>query len=44
MRGNTYNVRNLFERLESLPSDPWADFNKTRQSITAAMKKALGMK
>ncbi len=42
VRGNTYNVNNLFERLESLPADPWADFNKTRQSITAAMKKAVG--
>jgi bifunctional non-homologous end joining protein LigD len=44
VRGNSFNVRNIFERLESLPSDPWADFNKTRQSITAAMKKAVGMK
>jgi bifunctional non-homologous end joining protein LigD len=44
VRGNTYTIRNIFERLESLPSDPWADFYKTRQSITAAMKKAVGMK
>ena len=44
VRGNTYTVRNLPERLASLKSDPWADFNKTRQSITAAMKKAVGMK
>lgn len=44
VRGNTYTVRNIFERLESLPSDPWADFNKVRQSITVAMKKAVGMK
>ncbi|HEV2851578.1 MAG TPA: DNA ligase D [Thermoanaerobaculia bacterium] len=44
VRGNSFNVRNIFERLENLPSDPWADFNKTRQSITAAMKKAVGMK
>ena len=34
----------LPERLENLPSDPWADFFKVRQSITAAMKKAVGMK
>ena len=34
----------LPERLESLPSDPWADFFKVRQSITAAMKKAVGMR
>jgi DNA primase len=34
-------VRNLPERLESLPGDPWADFNTVRQSITAAMKKKI---
>ncbi|MFL6201040.1 MAG: DNA ligase D [Thermoanaerobaculia bacterium] len=44
VRGNTYTVRTLPERLETLPSDPWADFFKVRQSITAAMKKAVGMK
>lgn len=44
VRANTYNVRNLPERLASLPADPWADFLKERQSITAAMKKAVGMK
>ncbi|HEY3567739.1 MAG TPA: DNA ligase D [Thermoanaerobaculia bacterium] len=44
VRGNTYTLRTLPERLESLPSDPWADFFKVRQSITAAMKKAVGMK
>jgi bifunctional non-homologous end joining protein LigD len=44
VRGNTYTVRTLPERLENLPSDPWADFFKVKQSITAAMKKAVGMK
>ncbi|HSG40892.1 MAG TPA: DNA ligase D [Thermoanaerobaculia bacterium] len=44
VRGNTYTIRNIFERLESLPADPWDGFNKVRQSITAAMKKAVGMK
>ncbi|HEV2846555.1 MAG TPA: DNA ligase D, partial [Thermoanaerobaculia bacterium] len=44
VRGNTYTIRNIFERLESLPADPWEGFNKVRQSITAAMKKAVGMK
>jgi bifunctional non-homologous end joining protein LigD len=44
VRGNTYTVRTLPERLESLPSDPWEGFNKVRQSLTAAMKKAVGMK
>ena len=44
VRGNTYTLRTLSERLEKLPADPWADFFKVRQSITAAMKKAVGMK
>jgi bifunctional non-homologous end joining protein LigD len=44
VRANTYTVRNLPERLESLGEDPWAGFLKERQSITAAMKKAVGMK
>ncbi|MEA2563463.1 MAG: bifunctional non-ous end joining protein LigD [Acidobacteriota bacterium] len=44
VRANTYTVRNLPERLEGLEADPWADFLKERQSITAAMKKAVGMK
>ncbi len=44
VRANTYTVRNLPERLESLDADPWADFLKERQSITVAMKKAVGMK
>ena len=44
VRANTFNVRNLPERLESLQADPWADFLKERQSITAAMRKAVGMK
>ena len=44
MRANTYTVRNLPERLESLPADPWEGFNKVRQSLTAAMLKAVGVK
>jgi bifunctional non-homologous end joining protein LigD len=43
VRANTWTVRNLPDRLESLPADPWADFAKVRQSITAAMK-AIGKK
>ncbi|HSS75189.1 MAG TPA: DNA ligase D [Thermoanaerobaculia bacterium] len=41
VRANTWTVRNLPDRLEALPGDPWADFDKVRQSITAAMKKRL---
>jgi len=43
VRGNTYTLRTLPERLEKLPSDPWEGFNQVRQSITAAMKKAVGL-
>ena len=35
--------QSLPERLENLESDPWEGFYQVRQSITAAMKKALGM-
>ncbi|HEV7505603.1 MAG TPA: DNA ligase D [Thermoanaerobaculia bacterium] len=41
VRANTFTVRNLPERLESLPGDPWEGFTKVRQSITAAMAKRL---
>jgi bifunctional non-homologous end joining protein LigD len=44
VRADAFNVRNLFERLESLPEDPWKDFDRVRQSITAAMRKALDLK
>ena len=44
VHGDHWNVRNLPERLESLGADPWEEFSKVRQSITAAMKKAVGMK
>jgi len=44
VRGSYFNVRNVPERLESLDADPWAEFSTIRQSITAPMKKAVGMK
>lgn len=43
VHGDHWNVRNVPERLESLKADPWEEFSKVRQSITAAMKKAVGM-
>ncbi|WP_027798789.1 DNA ligase D [Paraburkholderia dilworthii] len=39
--GDQWNIRNLHERLSELKSDPWADYAKTRQRITAAMRKRL---
>jgi bifunctional non-homologous end joining protein LigD len=38
-----FTLLNVRERLESLKRDPWADYWKTRQRITPAMKKALGL-
>lgn len=39
---NQWHIGNLRERLNDL-DDPWADYGKTRQSITAAMRKQLGL-
>jgi len=38
-----FTVMNVPERLRSLGADPWADYGKTRQAITPAMRKALGI-
>jgi bifunctional non-homologous end joining protein LigD len=38
-----YTVENLPSRLASRRRDPWKDLAKTRQAITAAMKKKLGV-
>lgn len=39
---NQWNIANLAERLGEV-DDPWADFAKTRQSITARMRKQMGL-
>ncbi|MFM0300053.1 DNA ligase D [Paraburkholderia sediminicola] len=39
--GDQWTIENVHERLEDLRRDPWADYAKTRQRITAAMKKSL---
>ncbi|PTR00427.1 ATP-dependent DNA ligase LigD phosphoesterase module /ATP-dependent DNA ligase LigD polymerase module [Paraburkholderia sp. GV068] len=39
--GDQWNIENLHERLDELKGDPWADYAKTRQRITAAMRKRL---
>jgi bifunctional non-homologous end joining protein LigD len=38
-----FNVLNVPERLAKLGKDPWADYAKTRQGITAKMRKTLGL-
>lgn len=42
--GNQWNVHNVHERMAEVGDEPWADLKKTRQTITAAMRKRLGMK
>jgi len=39
--GDQWTIENLHERLADLKHDPWADYAKTRQRLTAAMKKRL---
>ena len=39
---NQWNITNLRERLAEV-DDPWADMGKVRQSITARMRKQLGL-
>lgn len=43
-RGDQWNVANLHERLDALLNDPWREYGKTRQRITAAMWRDLGVK
>ena len=40
---NQWTYANLHERLAELNADPWDGFKKVRQSITAAMRKQLGL-
>lgn len=42
--GNQWNISNVHERLNDVGDEPWADMKKTRQSITAEMRKRVGMK
>ncbi|MBP5954401.1 DNA ligase D [Pseudomonas anatoliensis] len=42
--GNQWNIHNVHERLAEVGDEPWAGMKKTRQSITAEMRKRVGMK
>jgi len=42
--GDHWNIDSVLERLAEMDDDPWADFFTTRQSITVAMRKKLGLK
>ena len=41
---NLWNVHNVHERLAEVGHEPWAELKKTRQSITADMRRRIGMK
>ncbi|WP_434674362.1 DNA ligase D [Pseudomonas sp. R1-15] len=41
---NLWNVHNVHERLAEVGHAPWADLKKTRQGITAEMRRRIGMK
>jgi bifunctional non-homologous end joining protein LigD len=41
--GDQWNIANVHERLDNLKADPWADYSKTRQRLSAAMKKRLDL-
>jgi bifunctional non-homologous end joining protein LigD len=42
--GNQWNIHNAHERLAEAGDEPWAELKKTRQSITADMRRRVGMK
>ncbi|KKX66453.1 DNA ligase D [Pseudomonas putida] len=42
--GNLWNIHNVHERLAEVGDEPWADLKKTRQTITAEMRRRVGMK
>lgn len=39
-----WNVHNVHERLADVGDEPWANMKKTRQTITAEMRKRVGLK
>ncbi len=41
---NAWDIYTVHERLAELDSDPWADLGKTRQTITADMRRRVGLK
>lgn len=42
--GNQWNVQTVHERLAEVGDEPWAQLKKTRQTITADMRRRIGMK
>ncbi|WP_437679222.1 non-homologous end-joining DNA ligase [Sorangium sp. So ce131] len=44
LRSDHFTIRNLPQRLASQKADPWARYGKVRQKITAAMRRAVGLR
>jgi bifunctional non-homologous end joining protein LigD len=43
VRANTFDVRNMPARMRDLGEDPWKEMGAVRQSLTAPMKRRLGL-
>jgi bifunctional non-homologous end joining protein LigD len=43
VRADSFNVRNMPERMAELGADPWQDIGTVRQSLTAPMKRRIGL-
>jgi len=41
---NGWNIHNFMERMADLEEDPWAEYAATRQTITAQMRRRIGLK
>jgi bifunctional non-homologous end joining protein LigD len=44
LKSDHFTLANLPQRFESLEADPWADYWKTRQRLTASQRKAVGLR
>jgi hypothetical protein len=44
VRGDHFNLNTVRARLLKLRRDPWADYDSVRHTITARMKRSLGIK
>ena len=44
IRSDHFNINNLPARLASLESDPWEEMDQVRQSLTASLRRKLGLR
>jgi DNA ligase D len=42
VRGERFNIDNVEQMLAARPADPWADYDASRQTISATMRRAVG--